>query len=511
MKIRTNTGYGNTGSTAQQTNGIFSVRYQTKTSLIIIEAGFVLFLLVMFSSCKKFIQVDAPVNNTNAENVYSNDATAAAVLTGIYSQMSDWDYDLANNSGLTSITVFTALSGDELTLFDLNNFNLLPYYRNDLSEQTNSGFFWSTTYTLLFSINSAIEGLNKSKALSPAVKEQLIGEAKFLRAFCYFYLVNLYGEVPLVLTTDWKTSSSITRSPVANVYDQIELDLEDASELLNAKYVNSDARTPYNAGAEERVRPTKWAASALLSRVYLYREKFAKAEEEATKVINNSGLFGLTDVGSVFRKNSRESVWQLQPVRTGENSNTAEGALFVLPTEGPNGSDYPVILNKSLVDKMEPGDLRTTNWIDSVKPDNIAYYYANKYSIGKVSTNTQEYVTVLRLAEQFLIRSEARSRQNNIEGAKSDLNSIRSRAGLANTTAGDQASLLAAIKKERVCELFVEWGHRWFDLKRYKDIDAVMLVESQRKGGTWSPYKSLFPIRRSEMNTNPNLFQNEGY
>jgi hypothetical protein len=114
----------------------------------------------------------------------------------------------------------------------------------------------------------------------------------------------------------------------------------------------------------------------------------------------------------------------------------------------------------------------------------------------------------LRLAEQYLIRGEARAHQNNVQGAQEDLNIIRSRAGLGATTANDESSLLAVIETERQVELFAEWGHRWFDLKRTGRADAVLSLE---KAPNWQSTDRLYPIPFEEIKINPSLTQNPGY
>jgi hypothetical protein len=118
-----------------------------------------------------------------------------------------------------------------------------------------------------------------------------------------------------------------------------------------------------------------------------------------------------------------------------------------------------------------------------------------------------DHSTVLRLAEQYLIRAEARTQQNNIAGAQADVNVIRHRAGLGDTPANDKESLLTAIDQERKHELFNEWGHRWLDLKRTGRADAVLSAIKPQ----WKPTAVLFPIPESEIINNPALKQNPGY
>nr|WP_294877559.1 RagB/SusD family nutrient uptake outer membrane protein [uncultured Pedobacter sp.] len=471
--------------------------------------------IIVPTSCKKLVEVDPPVTSINAENVYTNDLTAAAVLTGIYSNLSSSAFSFG---GLTSMSLFTGLSGDELTLMNgSTNTAYTSYYRNALTSSNTSGSdFWVKIYPTLFVANSAIEGLSNSITLTPAVKQQLMGEAKFIRAFCYFYLINLYGDVPLVVGTDYKVNSLLPRSSRDQVYQQIIGDLKDAQELLSDKYVKSDAVTPYSSGAEERVRPTKGVATALLARIYLYIGDYANAELQASSVISKISTYDIVALNSstsnVFAKNSKETIWQLQPVKTGEN--TQEARLFILPSGGPTSS-WPVYLSNALANSFEPGDQRKINWVGNVTvtsgSTSTIYYYPYKYKVIIQNAPVTEYLMVFRLAEVYLIRAEARAKLNNISGAQSDLNVIRNRAGLTNTTASTESTLLASILHERQVELFCEWGHRWFDLKRTNEIDHVMNIVTPQKGGTWNSNFQWYPISLGELQRAPNIIQNSGY
>jgi hypothetical protein len=127
------------------------------------------------------------------------------------------------------------------------------------------------------------------------------------------------------------------------------------------------------------------------------------------------------------------------------------------------------------------------------------YFFPSKYKAKNTSGSVSEYLMVFRLAEQYLIRAEARVQQNNFGGAQNDLNAIRTRAGLPNTIANDQTSLLAAILKERQVELFTELGHRWLDLKRTENVNAVMSVVTPLKtnGASWQSYQQLYPVKQT--------------
>lgn len=467
------------------------------------------FSLVAITGCKKFIEVDPPIGKTSQENVYNNDANAIAVLTGIYTKMSQADLSVANN--LPAISLYTGLAADEFTLFGTEQARQ-QYFLNQLTPGTIGTDFWNPVYQTVFVCNNALEALSASVGLSQGVKQQLEGEAKFIRAFCYFYLINLYSDVPLVISTNWKMSTAMPRTNKDLVYAQITSDLKDAQILLSNDYLDKTLL----ATTAERVRPTKSAASAMLARTYFYMGDWPKAEAEATAVINNITLYDIVSLNNVFLKNSKESIWQLQPVNSGRN--TQDAWVFKLLTNGPDVT-HPVYLNSDLLNSFETQDSRKSKWVDSVRVkrgvDSITYYYPNKYKSAKLNDPLTEYSTVLRLGEQYLIRAEAKARQNKLSEAITDLDKIRSRAQLpllAITNPGiSQEALLNTILHERQVELFTEWGHRWFDLKRTGSIDAVMSTATLKKGGTWVSYQQLFPISLSEISLNPNLEQNKGY
>lgn len=485
-------------------------RSGTGSLLMIITCSW---LTLIQTSCKKFLAVPSPETSTDASIAYGTDGNAAAIVTGIYASISNGPF---TSFGITSLSLFPALSADELTLYDLTNSTYLPYYQNSLKAETANGSnFWSQIYPILFVTNDAIAGLLNSTTLTPSIKQQLLGEAKFVRAFCYFYLVNLYGDVPLALTTDYQVNRQLTRAPVAQVYLQIIKDLNDAESLLNSNYLAGDIKTI----TVERTSPNKWAATALLARVYLYTGQWDSAEAYATATINNVSLYSLDTLNGVFLKNSMEAIWQLQPVLNNP-SNTQDARLFILDTLGPDASSYPVYLSNNVINSFEANDLRKVNWVDSVVVNNLTYYFPYKYKDDGMSSNVTEYLMVLRLGEQYLIRAEARAELGKIMGpfgAVSDLDVIRERAGLPDYSGSiDSASVLAAILHERQVEFFTEWGHRWFDLKRTGNINSVMGAPGNsciNKGGKWNPNSALYPIPLLEIQRNPNLVghQNPGY
>jgi hypothetical protein len=356
--------------------------------------------------------------------------------------------------------------------------------------------------------------VQKSSNLTPSIRNQILGEAKFVRAFIFYYLVNLYGDIPLAISTDWAINSSLPRAPKAQVYAQIVSDLLDAQSLLNENYLDGTLLKI----TKDRLRPTKWAAAALLARIYLFMGDYANAELQASIIINNSSLYSLPNLNSTFLKNSNEAIWQLQP--TVASHNTEDAWIFIIPPTGltdvaGSSSGYPVYLSNYLLNSFEIGDMRKNLWIDSTVINTTTYYYPFKYKSATLDAPLTEYLMVLRVGEQYLIRSEARAQQNNLGGAIADLDKIRQRAQLplvANTNPGiSKADLLNKILHERQVELFSEWGHRWLDLKRTDVIDAVMKTVTVLKGGEWNSYKQFYPILVTDIQKDANLNQNPGY
>ena len=469
-----------------------------------IRHGFFCFVtaIILVSGCKKFITIDPPFTSTSTDQVYSKDATAAASLTAIYTQMSQ--ADVIPGQGITSVSIDAGLYADELDYVSpINNTNNY-LWTNQLTPVDGLQNDWNRIYNSIYETSAAIEGLKSSSTLTPAVKQQLLGEAMFLRGFFYFYLVNFFGDVPLALSTDYKVNSLLSRAPQEKVYNQIISDLQAADSLLNVDYMGGDAHSL----TSERVRPSKAAAETMLARVYLYQKDYPEAESFATKVISNTGSYGLVSLDSVFLKNNRETIWSIPSVKTGAETNTAEGRAFLLSatTNNLNGPAYN--LTEALLNTFEPGDQRKAKWTaEGTAQNNQTFQFAYKYKIGRDPVPTIEYSMVLRLAELYLIRSEARAMQNNITEAQQDLNAIRHRAGLSNTTASTQDALVTAILHERRVELFTEWGHRFFDLKRLGKLDAVLSTEKPQ----WNTDDQYFPIPKTERDRDPNLSQNPGY
>lgn len=464
------------------------------------------FLLLVFSTgCDKAVEIDPPVSKIISQEAFAGNASATSVITGLYSAMLS---EQGLTSGINSISMLEGMAADEITNYlpAVQGTTLQEFYTNTYN--VGSSYFWNEFYQRLYTCNVTIEGVTASKGLSGPVKQQLLGEAKFLRAFFYFYAVNTYGDVPLALTTDYRTNNTLSRAPKEQVYAQIIADLKDAQSLMGEAYFRG-----ISPGTTERARPNKLAATALLARVYLYLKDWANAEAQATAVISNAAYQLEPDLNKTFTATSKEAIWYLLTVNP-VNYATYDAQSFIPSTNAPGiTANTPGALNTLLLNSFEQGDDRRNKWVGAfTASDGTIYYYPFKYQ--KNPSGTPEALMVLRLSEQYLIRAEARAQSGNITGAGSaqaDLDVIRTRALLPGTTANDKDAMLAAIAHERRIELFTEWGHRWFDLIRTEKIDEVMSVLTPQKGGVWDPNHKLLPIPFSETQLNTNLEQNPGY
>jgi hypothetical protein len=445
-----------------------------------------LFLSGLVTSCKKFVEISPPQTQAESSRVFSSDATATAAVVGLYNQMVSNNQTLMNGA----ITIYTGLSSDEFRNVDPNSDydqfsgNAIPANSNTINSS-----FWPNAYRYIYQANAVLEGLSRSAAITPSVKDQLRGEMLFTRALNYFYLSNLFGDVPLILTTDYRSNSTLPRTSVPEVSQQIIADLTKAEKLLSA-----------NTATTNNARPGRMAAAALLARMYLYQQNWLAAESEASTVIQSVNYTLASDLDAVFASTSPETIFQL--VRPA--ANTAEGAAFI-PADGTTIPAF--VLNNPLLQAFESGDERQQHWLGTNTIGGKDYTYPYKYKVRSGATVTENNI-VLRLAEVYLIRAEARAQQDKLSDALTDLNIIRHRAGLASITAATKSSAIQAIMQERQTELFAEWGHRWLDLKRTGKANDVLSVF---KGAGWQPADALYPVPRAEILLNPFLTQNPGY
>lgn len=463
-------------------------KYKTYNLLFIV-------LLASLMACEDYLEVDIPDNRINNEQVFNNKQSAQSAIQGIYNQLANAFFAAG---GTNSVTVLGGLSADHLQT-TVNSLNHEQFEQNEIAPQNSYNHdLWRSAYQIIYQCNAALEGLQNSSLAIEDI-EIMQGEARFIRAFTYFYLVNMYGEVPLVLSTDYRINAKIQRSTITDIYAQIIDDLLNAQEALKMTNLNNP------------LRANVITVKAFLARVYLYQKNWSEAANLSAQVIQSGGYQLEEELNDVFLSTSKEGIWQISPLQTGSGAlHTREANFFII--EDQVSSLTPVSLSPHLIKIFNHADQRKQKWIGSLSGTEDTFYYPYKYKVKYATTGeATEYSMLLRLAEQYLIRAEARSKMGDVLGAVADLDEIRTRAGLSSIASQNPnitvQALTDSIALERRRELFTEWGHRWFDLKRWGTTDEVLAPQKS----LWNPTDNLYPIPEQELINNPNLTQNPGY
>ncbi|MCC8411262.1 RagB/SusD family nutrient uptake outer membrane protein [Mucilaginibacter sp. UR6-1] len=454
--------------------------------------------LLSLTSCQKVLDIDAPTNERPSGVVFGSDDNAKAALSGAYSQLG------GTQTYGSDLTLITGLAADELKTsspsvryVQLQN-NTYDAINNSLIRNA-----WEDSYTSLYRFNAIIAGLSSANGVTPAVAQQMLGEAKAMRAYILMSLVSLYGDVPLILTTNVQETATMPKTPAAQVWQQIITDLTEAKEELADAYVS-------NNGSAQRMQINKSGAAALLAKAYLATGQWALAVSNASEVISNTTLYGLlpgTQLSDVFLANSRESILQLGSAFMGDTGYTGEGSIFI-PSAFTSAMNFAI--RDGLLNAFENNDRRRDAWVRTYTLNGVTtnqpFKYQNVDRDAATASGRTESVMVIRLAEVYLVRAEANARLSNAGQAVADLNVLRTRAGLAALPV--TVNLLNAVEQERRVELFCERGDRWFTLKRNGNVNQVI---GALKPQTWTETAQLFPIPQTAIDANPNLIQNPGY
>lgn len=470
---------------------------KTISNLHILMTG-LLVVAASFTSCKKLIEIPNPPSAITKEVQFADSLTTLSAVTGIYALNSNGNGFAYSNVAFTALP---ALSADELTYVLVNDYQ--QFYNYSLTP-VNSGaaILWGNIYQSIYQVNAVLEGVTNNNRLSASFQKQITGEMEVVRALYYFSLVNFFGDVPLITTTDYNITARLPRSSVSAVYSQIMLDLANARKKLTASYPSAG-----------RARPNLYTTIALQAKVNLYLGNWQSAYNEADSVIRLGG-YNLVQTGlsKVFLNGSTEAIWQIPGAQA--FSNGVPDAVAFVPGSVNSFPNY--IITPFLLGAFEATDQRLVNWTASkvrvVNGVNQTQYYPYKYKNRLSTVAPAEDQMVFRLAEMYLIRAEAAAHlggASNLGQALADVNTIRLRAGLLVSTADvtSQTAVLNAIMKERRTELFCEWANRWYDLKRTGTAAAVL---GAVKTG-YIPEAALYPVPQAQRDLNNQLSQNLGY
>ena len=382
---------------------------------------------------------------------------------------------------VTPMAVMGDFRADNAFMFEAP-FDEFDQYDSGLTQMDEQFFspFYTACYRAILSCNIVVE--NSESAVE-------IGEAKFLRALTYFKLVRVFGDATINLSDSPSVTdqSILARQPVAAVYDEVIIpDLQDAIEVLPNTSSNG--------------RATKYAAQGILGKVYVQRGDFSNAERELAAVVNDGGSSGIA-----LQENFSEIfgvTFDLNPeiiFATQISSSIVDEYGFSEFWSWSGGLDTKSLmpLDTDLIDAFDasPGDLRREVSI------NDTLFASPKFP----QTDGADHDWIeLRLADVILLYAEALNENGNTTAALTELNKIRNRAGLADSSASSQGDVRTAIQDERRLEFAFE-GQRWFDLVRTGTVDQEM-------GQTIDPNYHLFPLPDSErLSSFGVITQNPGY
>lgn len=454
--------------------------------------------------------------STEDLSLYNNDAGAESFVTSIYAKFRDWNMSSFSWNGVSSITSDDADKGSspgdtggDKDLLDALNFTPTGGSIEEI---------FKANYQAVNRCNQALFFIPQLNNADPSLRNRLIGEARFLRAFVYFTLVRSYGGVPIVdhvpvAGNEDDRVMQLTRKTKEEVYAFIEADLQAAIAALPDKSAYS---------ATNKGRASKGAAYALLAKVSLYQKKWQQVIDNCNMVTGYTLTPDFAEIYKISGENNAESIFEIQ----GQGGIDMPGIRQYSQTQGARGAggwgwgfNTP---SQSLVDAYNAeGDTERRNatiifrnstlYDGRVVPATVEnpYYNYKAYSSAFTGSDYSDAnIRYLRYAEVLLMKAEAMNELGQTGAAAPFLNQVRNRAGLANTTAVSQSDMRMAIYKERRLELAFEHD-RWFDIIRTGQAQAAMAAN----GKTFVVGKhELFPIPQSFLNEAQGLStQNPNY
>lgn len=438
---------------------------------------YLVLFLGLLTSCKNFLEVE-PRASISDDGTIIDKASAETAIRGIYNASRSY-YSV----GFQSIAY---LSGDNVQWTGSQS-QVQEFINHHVSpENATISSVWNGIYVSVNRANHAIAKLPAvaDPLLTSEQKNQLLGEAYFLRALNYFDLLRVWGGVPLITqpTLSAADNRGIARSSEQETYAQVIKDLDAAEPLLTE--------------STDRYRATRKTVWALKARFYLYQQNWVKAEEYAGKLIQDNVNYQLVKPFNSFffpaaQKGTPESVFEF--FYSTNELNEHRGQWQPQQNGGTRQWAPSTGLLTLLTNPLTAGGRNTL-----IAKDNQDRWYGNLYYRSPGTDPTY----VIRIAELYLIRAEARAHLGKISDAVADLDKIRSRAELPLTSANSQASVLLAIEEERRLEFAFE-AHRWFDLVRTDRAGEILAVKDANK--------TLLPIPVSQLLIDDVLTQNPGY
>jgi tetratricopeptide (TPR) repeat protein len=437
-----------------------------------------LFLLLFTSCADYFLHPESPQYISDALAITDAQSAETAVL-GIYSGLQHGEY--YGGDGFQSAANLSG--GDHIWVGTQNHYYtfVTHTYRPDNRTLNDS---WNAMNQVVNRANQVIDKIPQLNVagLSEETKNHWLSEAYTIRALVHFDLARTWGNIPVVTnpTNSPSSASDIRQSLQQEVYTHVLSDLETAEKIADQVF--------------DRNRVNIYTIYAFKARGYLYLKQWDKAEEYAGKLIGNTNFELVSWENILAEKNTKESVWELA-FSSADKSNY----FSVWSSDSYRNTLAPSRILYNLL-HSEAGGERSLLVKDVSTDTKLDYYVQLLYW----RPNNDNPTYLFRIAEQYLIRAEARAKKQNpdLAGALSDLNAVRARAKTALSAASTIGQIILDIENERRVELAFE-SHRWFDLVRTERAGEILGVTDRNK---W-----IFPFPYNDVQTDTNLVQNEGY
>lgn len=465
------------------------------------------YLLFVFTlglaSCETALE-QSPVSDITQSNAFENADDAESAIIGCYNQLQGV---VTGGGAVANFVAWGDARADAILNNDTGG-NIIEISENLLTT-TNGYVDWSVIYRLINNCNTTLINVPLISNISVEKSNQIVGEALFLRGLAYFYLVRLWGDVPLVLTpyTSSNDEFQISQTPKEGVLEQIIADLSTAEGLVPTSYSSSDAT---------RGRATVGAVNALQAHVYVWRARVENGGEadlqaalsSANKVLGNSNYEPWSDYEAVFaNENTSETIFSVQFNLDVFDDNNLSSSFLKEPYNERLRASTEFDPSFLTFIELRPDDIRINTIKQEAGPsdlvnDPFVVKYRGKGQTAQGFSTSDDNVPLFRTTGIQLLKAEILAVQGNLGEAISLVNAVRNRAGLTNSTATNQEEVLDAILDERYIELFVE-GHRWFDLIRNGKATILDDIVNEEH--------LLWPISVQELTQNPNLIQNSFY
>lgn len=477
----------------------------------------IILVSLLSTSCQESFFNELPSDQLTEDLFFTNKDDLESILFDAYFRL---------RTAYASQYAIGDVASDNAYNSKLNNNNDLIAVNESNVNASNSLLqsLWSGSYYVIARANLVLDNIEKIK-ISDSDKNQLKGEALFLRSLVYFNLVRIFGDVPLVLkdVNSPGEAFSYKRDPVDEVYNQIIADLANAESWLPAAYSSN----------RYVGRATGIAVKSLLGDVYLTRKDYGKAVSKFAEITGSDKVALLEDYEQVFdskNANNKEVIFAVQYARGLDPSQGNPLVSMAWPNENVGTGllrlgQGNLLMTDDLAKAFEDGDKRKSmNNYDFLTGYSRRYVFTRKYYDKGMTVKVEsgnDWI-IYRYADVLLKYAEALNESGNTPSAFEHISAVRKRAGLITSEAlrNDQRAMRLAIEKERRVELNCE-GHRWFDLLRTGRLKEVMnahfkdtSLDNHQIGTNASidDFELLFPLPFFEINLNPEtLKQNPGY